>query len=378
MIFLTYLSVWVMMTDMNQRTRIVLGLTILASFLFFFGIPPTADSAVPASAKAYRNAERCISQVRQTPPSKQTSTQWKQCLTQFKSVAQKYAGSSVADAAAFQTAEIYQNLYQRSKDEKERREAVNWYQHVIDQYPDSLLKKNADRAIARLTPPITAATFPDTDLPTMEQASLSAEDGTADSPGRSSGVVKGIRHWKDRQYTRVVVDLASPAPFNFQMQDSPPRLVIDLRPARVLGEMTPIPIQDEILRDVQAGQIDPDTVRVVIGMEQLRPYKVFSLSKPDRIVIDVLRSTSTSEPDWLPAIVSSPPATIVETPSPASLPAPKETVETPLPWDMAMVKGIRNWTGNRHTRVVVDLSSQTTFNPQIMEDPPRLVVDLRP
>jgi len=53
------------------------------------------------------------------------------------------------------------------------------------------------------------------------------------------------------------------------------------------GIDTSVPINDNLLSKVRAGQYRPDAVRVVIDIKSYKYYKIFKLSNPFRIVIDV-------------------------------------------------------------------------------------------
>jgi N-acetylmuramoyl-L-alanine amidase len=48
-----------------------------------------------------------------------------------------------------------------------------------------------------------------------------------------------------------------------------------------------IPINDDLLSDVRAGQFEPGVVRVAVDIKSFKNYKIFSLKNPFRIVIDV-------------------------------------------------------------------------------------------
>ena len=49
-----------------------------------------------------------------------------------------------------------------------------------------------------------------------------------------------------------------------------------------------IPINDGLLKAARAGQFKSDTVRIVLDIESIEDYKIFALSDPFRIVIDVM------------------------------------------------------------------------------------------
>jgi len=120
-----------------------------------------------------------------------------------------------------------------------------------------------------------------------------ASQGT---PAESSqALVTGIRYWSGPTHTRIVIDLDQEIVYKDHLLkrdialNKPPRLYIDLTVAKLSPHLTePIPIEAGLLKRVRAGQYTPDTVRVVLDLESIADYKVFPLSDPFRVVIDVL------------------------------------------------------------------------------------------
>lgn len=119
--------------------------------------------------------------------------------------------------------------------------------------------------------------------------------------------VTEIRHWSNPNYTRVVVNLDRKAAFSTHLLKKDPsinvpyrRLLIDITGARAAtGLDKSIPINDGLLKKARVGQFDKNTVRVVLDIESIDDYKIFPLSDPYRIVIDV---TGSRAPDRGPAV----------------------------------------------------------------------------
>jgi len=120
-----------------------------------------------------------------------------------------------------------------------------------------------------------------------------AQDETTQS------VLNSIRYWKDPNYTRIVIDLKSPATFRENYLPNPDRLFIDLHNTIMGNGITPIQISDGVVTQVRAGQYDKETVRVVIDLSAKAGYKILPLTSPDRLVIDILRDAAPplSEPE---------------------------------------------------------------------------------
>ena len=112
---------------------------------------------------------------------------------------------------------------------------------------------------------------------------------------RAQALVTDIRYWSGSSHTRIVIDLDQEVVYKDHLLkrdetlQKPPRLYIDLTAAKLSPHLKePIPIEAGLLKSVRAGQYNPDTVRVVLDLESVAAYKVFPLSDPFRIVIDIL------------------------------------------------------------------------------------------
>lgn len=115
------------------------------------------------------------------------------------------------------------------------------------------------------------------------------------APAPKKALVTGIKHWSTPAYTRIVIELSRKAEFSHRLLKKDPlinmewrRLYIDLANSSLSPKMQKaIPINDGLLKAARAGQYDPGTVRVVLDIESIEDFKIFPLSDPYRIVIDV-------------------------------------------------------------------------------------------
>ncbi|MBI5238645.1 MAG: N-acetylmuramoyl-L-alanine amidase [Deltaproteobacteria bacterium] len=113
-------------------------------------------------------------------------------------------------------------------------------------------------------------------------------------PKPPKAAVTSIKHWSNPSYTRVAINLSEGASYTHKLIEKDPsinkprRLYIDIAGASLpIGAEKSIHINDGLLKDARAGQFSPDTVRVVLDIESIQDYKVFPLSDPFRIVVDV-------------------------------------------------------------------------------------------
>ena len=110
--------------------------------------------------------------------------------------------------------------------------------------------------------------------------------------------VKGIRYWSSPGYTRVVIDLSSPADFSTNRLSNPDRVYFDLKNSRLKKEIkTALPVGDGLLKAVRAGQYDAQTVRIVLDLEKIKDFTSFILDDPTRLVIDVNGAEIAKKPE---------------------------------------------------------------------------------
>jgi N-acetylmuramoyl-L-alanine amidase len=100
--------------------------------------------------------------------------------------------------------------------------------------------------------------------------------------------VKGVRHWSSDDYTRVVVDITGSISYQVKQLRNPDRLYIDIKQSMAVpAACGDVNIENGLLRQIRTAQFDKETVRVVLDLASVHTHKVFELSSPSRLVIDV-------------------------------------------------------------------------------------------
>jgi N-acetylmuramoyl-L-alanine amidase len=113
----------------------------------------------------------------------------------------------------------------------------------------------------------------------------------AGAVGADGPQVLRIRHFSGPQYTRVVLDLDSPASFVVREVEDPRRIAVNVRRGsfRLDGS---IPVGDGLVKRIRSHQ-GPQRAQVVIDLMADYTFKSFSLpaadGRPERIVVDVYR-----------------------------------------------------------------------------------------
>lgn len=109
---------------------------------------------------------------------------------------------------------------------------------------------------------------------------------------RPSAILNEMKHWSNPDYTRISLELDRDVTWETHelgkgSPGRPGRVYIDLNRTRLGKEVRDITIGDGLLKGARVGQYEPDVVRVVLDTENIKDIKVFPLSEPARLIIDV-------------------------------------------------------------------------------------------
>lgn len=101
-----------------------------------------------------------------------------------------------------------------------------------------------------------------------------------------------VRYWTAPDHTRVVLDLSQPGSYTVRRFTDPQRLTIEVPAARLAAAAT-IPVGDGLISRIRRQGLR-SRVQVIIDLQKEVRFRHFSLpaadGRPDRIVVDVLRS----------------------------------------------------------------------------------------
>ncbi|MGD0585865.1 MAG: N-acetylmuramoyl-L-alanine amidase [Oryzomonas sp.] len=109
---------------------------------------------------------------------------------------------------------------------------------------------------------------------------------------RPLAVLSEVKHWSNPDYTRISLELDRDVAWEAHelgkgSPGKPGRVYIDINRTKLGKGVKNITIGDGLLKGVRLGQFRQDVVRVVLDTENIKDYKVFPLSEPARLIIDV-------------------------------------------------------------------------------------------
>ena len=133
--------------------------------------------------------------------------------------------------------------------------------------------------------------------------------------------VKSVRLWRAPDNTRLVFDLSGPVQHSVFTLTSPDRLVIDINGA-TLGGVLNVPTANTPINSVRAAQRTPTDLRVVVDLKKAVTPKSFILAPNaqygNRLVVDLFDNAADAAPPPVPTPpVATVPAVPVTPPEPA-------------------------------------------------------------
>ncbi len=303
------------MTLTTRPTRIWRAL-FLASLLAF---PAVSFAAAPASRRAraqaaYKRAVRMRTTLASRPADTRLKADYEKVIKTFRLV-HWYDPSYTKTPPALQAVgELYAEMGRRFSSNYYYEAAIRAYEYLLSQYPRASMSREGLFAIGEIylsdlgQPEAARETFQrylkkysrfakasearakleQIDRLMAERAASQAREEARRHAG-SMPQVTAIRQWVGPSYTRIVVNVEGEVKFETTRLPDPDRIVLDLIDSRLSSSLVgkTFPVEDGFLRQVRVGQFQPTITRVVLDVEKIEDYSIFSLPNPFRLVIDI-------------------------------------------------------------------------------------------
>ncbi|PYV34900.1 MAG: hypothetical protein DMG22_04180 [Acidobacteria bacterium] len=309
----------------NQRAL------ILASLLAFPSIVVSSPAASKRARALYDRAAKEREQLAATPESERTRAGYEKVILDFRTVYRLDPTLGRTPLALRNVAELYREMGRRFADSGYFQTSIGAYEFMMDHYPASPLAADAlltigdvyfadlhNTARARKAYETFLKKHPRSEKAVYARDQLKMVEATAASdaqmrglkesaetsspvptpgarltteetrPGQPARVIS-VRRWVGPNYTRIVINIDGEVQFDARRLVSPDRLVFDLANARpdvsLVGN--PLSVEDGFLKQVRVALYRPNVTRVVLDVERIQDFSVFSLPNPFRLVIDV-------------------------------------------------------------------------------------------
>ncbi len=256
-------------------------------------------SCAVTAKNRYLKAETCYYELQRNIGSQKYRYNWLRCINKFQNIYQHAPSDPWAPAGMYMSGKLYGELYKQSHRKSDKDEAIDVFRRIIKRYPKSRYRAKAAAAIRTIeTNASKSRKSKRVAHPSKTKIKYTpAKPKTKSSTGKAvdkTTIITGLRYWSNPAYTRVVIDANRETSFIHRLLkkdpaiNKPQRLYIDLENS-IRGENIEkfTPINDNLLRNLRAGQYTSNVVRVVVDIKSIKTYKIFSLKHPFRVVLDM-------------------------------------------------------------------------------------------
>jgi len=279
--------------------------------------------------KHYQQAKFFYNQLKTTSTLGASRDNWLKGAGNFRRLYLAEPKSELAPSCLFMLGRLYFNMFEKFGKGIDLGEAISYYRDVDALFPGNRLADDALFAVGLILlnevhdPKRAAKSFirivsdyPESDMRSLAETKLkilSQEHDIAlpkimigNAQLMKLSNVLPVKYWSSKDYTRVVIKTSGPVAYREELLEKvgnqPRRLYLDFQDSYIDPRYrSPVPIEDGLLKRIRTGQFSPDTVRVVLDIESISNYKIFSLPDPFRVVIDVRGQAKTKVAQALPA-----------------------------------------------------------------------------
>ncbi len=303
---------------------------IFVFILLLFALLIPAQTFAENAEQAYQKARDSYYSLQNSSRKQMYRENWERVYSQFESVYERFPKTRRGPDSLYMCGKTTAGLYTVSRIKPDAERAVDLFEQMAEIYPESSLADDAliqagklledvllDNKRAYLIYHSLIKSFPSGDMVGKAKTRLAAladyapppqktvvksaakEKGTSTAKSSvnepaGSGTLTAIRYWSNPGYTRIVLDVSNQTEFSAHYlvsepsKDVPPRLYVDIEKTGLDEALKqPTIVADGLLRQIRTGTPEDETVRVVLDLESIGDYKVFPLSDPWRIVIDI-------------------------------------------------------------------------------------------
>ena len=304
---------------MAMFTRIARSLAVGATIAAVVAVVAMLGAAAPAAAAAGADSaesiySRALGRERELRDdiSGATLAQLRWVVRNYESVVRRFPRSGYCDNALWQGANLAVLIFERYDKGEDRQTAIRLLKLLRDGYPSSPFRARAaqqlqemDLVQAPAPQPLPGQLIvPETivprsaDLPVPPPPSPSVSPSPSPASTTTVATIKEIRRVALPDGVRVSIELDAESIYRHEQLERPRRVFFDLKGARTTAPLQDavLKFDDDVVREIRLGRHPQNTTRVVMDMEAVEAYSVFTLYNPFRLVIDFKRAASAAKP----------------------------------------------------------------------------------
>ncbi len=279
-------------------------------------------------------------------PAQDVVAQASKVIASFEALVRRFPTSGYADNALWQAATLADAAYQKFNRPEDHERAVRFYRWLVKEYPHSSLVKRANQQLTALARPAAIALPAPAAAPAPVLPAPAAAIAAPASTPAAPATLLGIQRTVLPDTVRVTLELDREVAYHEEKIAGPARLFFDLKGVQLTPALMDkvLTYPGDIVSKIRLGRHPDSTVRVVLDLEEVSRYSVFTLYSPFRLVIDAERSVprtvaspTAAAPASVapapvaaaPAVAAAPPPTLPSSPTtPPSAPPPSPTAAT--------------------------------------------------
>ncbi len=260
-------------------------------------------------------------------------------IASFESLVRRFPTSGYADNALWQAASLADVTFQKFNRPVDQDRAVRMYRWLVAEYPSSTFVKRANQQLAALTTRKMTASVPTAPpAPAMPVAAAPVETPAISGAAIAPATLTGIQRTVLPETVRVTLELDREVAYHEEKIAGPARLFFDLKGVQLTPALMDkvLTYPGDIVSKIRVGRHPDSMVRVVLDLEEVSRYSVFTLYSPFRLVIDAERAVrrTVANPTAVAPMSIAPTAATPElpkspAPSPAEIPKPASAAAAP-------------------------------------------------
>jgi len=304
----------------SQTWQVMLFFVLLLLQFFFTTSPVLAVSSQNLSveeslSQRYSEARFYFNELLTNDTIAEKVDNWERGAQNYKRIYLADPQSEQAPACLFMLGQVYAQMFQRFHNVSDLDESISYYQDAARLFPENRLaddsyyamgllylkgKQDPDKAAQQFSKIVQDYQNGDMHPQAAEMLKQLSTDHNVALPTvmvGNSGLSKlnyilPVKYWSSNDYTRIVIMASGPVKYREELlegsADKPRRLYIDFQESYIEPQYRePLEIADGLLKQVRTAQFSKDTVRVVLDIESIDSYKIYSLPEPFRVVVDV-------------------------------------------------------------------------------------------
>ena len=258
-----------------------------------------------------------------------TLGQLRSTIRTYESVVRRFPRSGYCDNALWQAGNLALLAFERFGHPDDRQTAQRLLKQLKEHYPSSSLARRVDEVLRQVDSARAAASpEPEANAPAAAATPAAEERPVRPADAPAEGGVVTIREIKRTSLpdgVRVSIEMDGESIYRSERLENPRRVFFDLKGAKALPSLQDATLRfdEDIVREIRLGRHPKTTTRVVMDLESVDSYSVFTLYNPYRLVIDFKRAAAPPAPQPIAPGIAAP------LPGPSAATEPQARAATP-------------------------------------------------